>query len=320
MVNVRKVASLLGKILLSILLIAWLVHGASPRKIGSAIAAADPWLLSTFVPLTLLAVWFAACQLKIITDCHGMNISLRRILAINFATAFYTLFLPGYIAGGAVRWYKLSRDNRMRAEAFAVIVLSRLLNTVVLLVWGLVGWLEDTNPARNIYIGLFLAGVLAVLVCGSVLLLQPWFASLVSRVVLNNAGITPWLREKMAKLLNAAAEYRALTFSARAKLVFHGSAQNLITALSTLFFLMALGLDVSFASVLWMQAVVGLAVLLPLTISGFGIREGSWIFLLGLYGVSPASAFVLSILTFVRNLFKGLIGMVIELRALFRGS
>lgn len=320
MVNVRKVASLVGKITLSVLLIAWLVHGTSLQKIVAAITSADPWLLSTFVPLVLLASWFAACQLKIITDCHGMNVSLRRILAINFATAFYNLFLPGYLSGGAVRWYKLSRDNRMRAQAFAVIVLSRLLNTIVTVSWGLLGWLADTNPARNIYIGLFLAGVLAVLICGLALLLQPWFASLVRRWVLDNAGLSPWLRQKMVKLTNAAAEYRALTFNARAKLVMYASAINLITAISTLLFLMALDLDVSFAALLWMQAVVTLAVLLPLTISGFGIREGSWIYLLGLYGVAPASAFALSILTFVRNLFKGLIGMAIELRALFRGS
>ena len=320
MVSVRKVASLVGKILLSALLVAWLVHHASPRKIGAAIAAADFWLLSTFVPLVLIASWIAACQLKIITDCHGMNVSLRRIMAINYATAFYNLFLPGYISGGAVRWYKLSRDNRMRAQAFAVIVLSRLLNTIIILAWGLVGWLADLNPARNVYVGLFLAGVLAALICGSALILRPWFVSLVRRMVLDNPGVTPWFREKMAKLISAAVEYRSLAVGARLKLVTYASALYLTTALSTRLFLMALDLDISFATVLWMQAVVTLAVLLPLTISGFGIREGSWIYLLGLYGVAPAHAFVLSILTFVRSLFNGLIGMVIELRGLFRNG
>lgn len=312
-----KAALLVAKVTLSAVLIAWLVYQASPRKIGEAIAAADPWLLSTFVPLVLLGSWFAACQLKIFTDCHGMNVSLRRILAINFATAFYNLFLPGYLSGGAVRWYKLSRDNRMRAQAFAVIVLNRLLNTIVMLAWGLGGWFADTNPARNLYVGLFLAGVLAVLVVGSALLLRPWFAALVRRAVLDNTRAKPWVQDKVAKLISAAAEYRLLTVSEHAKLVAYASVLNLVSAASTLLFLWALDLNISFAAVLWMQALVTLAVLLPLTISGFGIREGSWVYLLGLYGVAPAHAFVLSILTFIRNLFKGMIGMVIELRGLF---
>jgi hypothetical protein len=57
--------------------------------------------------------------------------------------------------------------------------------------------------------------------------------------------------------------------------------------------------------------------MLPVTISGFGIREGGWIYFLGLYGVAPAEAFALSLLTFARTLFHAMIGFVLELQSLF---
>ena len=81
---------------------------------------------------------------------------------------------------------------------------------------------------------------------------------------------------------------------------------------------MALDIAVPFSAVAWMRAIITLATLMPLSISGFGIREGGWIYFLGLYGVAPADAFVLSLLTFARSLFQAVIGFVIELKTLFR--
>jgi hypothetical protein len=54
------------------------------------------------------------------------------------------------------------------------------------------------------------------------------------------------------------------------------------------------------------------------TISGFGVREGGWIYFLGLYGVAPAEAFALSLLTFVRNVFQAAIGLTLETKILTR--
>jgi uncharacterized protein (TIRG00374 family) len=317
MTRFRKATLIAAKLLLSALLIAWLVRHASPAKIAAAIGEADPWLLSAVIPLVLVGSLVAAYQLKIFTDCHRMGVSLWRILGINFSTEFYNLFLPGYISGGAIRWYKLSRDNRMRAEAFAVIVLNRLLNTIVIVGLGLAGWLVDDNPQRNLYAGVFLAGLLALVMVVSLVLSRPATMILLRHRVLRHPRMKPWFRDKLDKLVSAAREFRMLSVMGHVKLVACSSAVSLLSALGTLMFLLALGASIPFAAILWMQALVGLAILLPVTISGFGIREGSWIYLLGLYGILPAHAFVLSILTFLRSLFKGMIGLVIEMRGLF---
>ena len=60
-----------------------LVYYASPSKIVLALRSADVPLVLTFVPLTLVFMWLNALQLKILTDCHGMGLSVTSILRIN---------------------------------------------------------------------------------------------------------------------------------------------------------------------------------------------------------------------------------------------
>ena len=96
-------------------------------------------------PIIILSFVISARQLKVFTDNHDMRVSLPRIFAINLSTEFYNLFLPSYLAGGAIRWHKLSMQNKKRAEAFSALVLNRLVNTLTLAFFGLICWTYDST-------------------------------------------------------------------------------------------------------------------------------------------------------------------------------
>lgn len=299
---------------------ALLINYVSPEQIAVVVRAANIWLLLAFIPLLLLGMWLAALQLKIFTDCHGMNVGLLRILSINTATEFYNLFLPGFVSGGAIRWYRLSRDNQMRAQALAVIVMNRLLNLFFLLLLGVIGWLLEGNYAANRFAAVFL-GICLLALTGSFLAFSnQWVVAAVRRRLLDNGRAWPFIRDKLRKLIDAASEYRKISVSGHLQLCFYAIGWHLLILMSTYLFCLALDIDVAFSTLAWIRAIVTLAIMLPLTISGFGIREGGWIYFLGLYGVAPADAFVLSLLTFVRSLFQAIIGFVIEIKTLFRGG
>lgn len=316
----KKAVALVLKTAVSVLLIALLVYYASPQEILHAISTADLWLLLTFVPLILAATWLAALQLKIFVDCHGMNVGLWRIVEIDFATEFYNLFLPGSVAGGAVRWYKLSRGNNMGVQAFAVIVLNRLVNTFALLALGLAGWLLQGGHQEHAFIGVLLASGLLGLTFGVLLLSFRGVTEFAQHRVLASTRIKPVIREKLAKVIEAMGEYRRISVRDRCRLGLYAAGGQLLLAGSTFLFCMALGMATSFTAILSVRALVTMAMLLPLSISGFGVREVGWVYGLGLYGAAPADAFVLSILTFVRTLFKACIGLVVELKSLLWGA
>jgi uncharacterized protein (TIRG00374 family) len=297
-----------------------LVYYISPSEITLVLRAADIRLLLAVIPLILLSMWLSALQLKTFTDCHGMDIGLVRIISINASTEFYNLFLPGLVSGGVIRWYRLSRDNRMRAQALAVIVMNRLLNIFFLLLLGFLGWLVEGNHAQTRLVAVFLAVCLLALTTSFLVFSNRRLAASVRGRLTDNAVRWSFIRDKLRKLLDAAGEYRQISVSGRLQLVFYVASWHLVILSSTCMFCMALDIAVPFSAVAWMRAIITLATFMPLSISGFGVREGGWIYFLGLYGVAPADAFVLSVLTFARSLFQASIGFVLEIKTLFRGG
>jgi glycosyltransferase 2 family protein len=309
--------ALLLKLAVAATLIGLLVQYASPSNIALAIRSANLWLVLAVVPMILLSMWLAAAQLKFLTDCHGMNLSLMRIIGINASIEFYNLFLPGFIAGGVIRWYRLSKENRMRAQAFAVIAMSRLLNLVSLIGLGILGWLiEDTSAAPPFAIALLAVSLLA-LAGGLFALSNQQFANGARRESIDDGKARTFVKDKLLKLMDAVTEYRQIPASGRMQLGFLAVSWQLVMILSTYMFCLALSISVSLSALAWIRAVVTLALLVPVTISGFGLREGCWVYFLGLYGVAPAEAFVLSLLTFGRSLFQAVIGCGLEIRAHF---
>jgi hypothetical protein len=316
----NKLLVLLLRLAVAATLTALLISYVSPSKIVLVLRAANIWLVLAFIPLLLLSMWLAGLQLKILTDCHGMNIGLMRIISINMSTEFYNLFLPGFISGGAIRWYQLSRGNNMRAQALAVIVMNRLLNLFFLLLLGILGWLIEGKYAATPFVpGLFAVCLLA-LTASFLAFSNQWFAGVVRRRLLDNAGVRPFIREKLSKLIDAANDYRQIPLSGRLQLGIYAICLHLVILSSTYLFCLALYITVPFSALVWIRTIVTMAIMLPLTISGFGIREGGWIYFLGLYDVAPADAYVLSLLTFLRNLFQAVIGFAIEIKTLFHSG
>ena len=76
-------------------------------------------------------------------------------------------------------------------------------------------------------------------------------------------------------------------------------------------------INISIASIGWIRSLVVLITMIPISISGMGLREGSFIFILGTYGVGEETAFAYSLLIFaVTRIFPGLLGGLFELKNL----
>ncbi len=85
--------------------------------------------------------------------------------------------------------------------------------------------------------------------------------------------------------------------------------------ISVYFLSIALKLDVSFGYFFLFLPVAISVAMLPISISGLGLREGAFVFLLGLIGIAPAHAISLSLLWFFTSSFANLIGGVEYIRS-----
>jgi len=132
-------------------------------EIVAAIASARMDLFAAAFLLVLLMNWVSSCRMKRLTERQGMTVSRRRIFEINLITNFYGLFLPGSLAGGAVRWNKLYKTDKNGTGALVAIVFNRFILTAATAATGMVFWVLAGNHGANAAAGLSLAGILAIL-------------------------------------------------------------------------------------------------------------------------------------------------------------
>jgi len=109
-------------------------------EIVAAIASARMDLFAAAFLLVLLMNWVSSCRMKRLTERQGMTVSRRRIFEINLITNFYGLFLPGSLAGGAVRWNKLYKTDKNGTGALVAIVFNRFILTAATAATGMVFW------------------------------------------------------------------------------------------------------------------------------------------------------------------------------------
>jgi glycosyltransferase 2 family protein len=287
-------------------------------EVAATLADADLRFVALAILILTASRYAAAVRIKILTDRNGMGLSTRTILEINTIVAFYTMFLPGDLAGGAVRWYKMSRPNRKRAEAFAAIVFARLIDTVGLFLVGLAFWVLDDPPIDTgpvVSLAALAAGGLSVLILLS--LHQELLRRLLEKLPhLPQAGPVRVIQAKLQKVAIAVGAYRELPSHAFLALVTLTLGRHLLTALALYCCALALDIQVPLVALIWILCLISFIVMLPVTVGGLGVREVSLMFLLGLYGVSRVDAVALALLTLIMRVVFAAAGGLLEIKGL----
>ena len=309
-----------GKLALSGGLIAFLLTHIAVHDILAALKQAQPTLVIAGILTMPLFTYLSACLMRLILAKQGVAISAWHIVRVNFSTAFYALFLPGLIAGGGIRWYFLSQGNKRYSEVLAAIVFNRLFNTITMLLIGVVFFFLDQSPGSNGHLGVAMVFCLALLCLAYGLLFRSrlvfWIQSRLPRMNAIPAGFA----QTVNRLLDAIIRFNTVSNRDLAVFTAVSLAQHLVGVLSTYLLSLAVALPVGIVTICWIRALIFFVLLMPISISGLGVREGSLVLILQAYGVNPASAMGFSLLLLARDIIGGLVGGVIELFHLFRKS
>ena len=219
-----------------------------------------------------------------------------------FEGVFFNLCLPSSIGGDVVKAYRLSSTNRGRLLAGCTILADRLAGVSAL------GVLAG-SAILSIKLNLSPASTVAV---GTVL-----FAS-----VLLGFRLTIGNLDRFLDLLPATHKIRQflsqlLPYQIRPSLMGRAVAWSLIVQVgaSVSVALMARGIGVNLGLGIWFSVVplIALAIVLPISINGVGIREGGMALLLSRWGVAGEQAVAIGLLWFLTTIGTGLIGGVLFL-------
>jgi hypothetical protein len=266
--------------------------------------------------ISILSQFILAYRLKFLTDRQEISLSTFQLLEINLTTVFYGLFLPGgNLTGGAIRVYKLSRPSNKRVEALASIAFDRIAATIALCVIGVLFWLFDLPPDSG-YIGLGMIIALGGLLILYILLFyKRIMLSLPRYCELINLSL---FSKKLNNLFISLNQYKNLSLSSLFFIFMLSITAQLLGILIYFLLAMSLGIDISLITIGWIRSAVIVMTMLPISLSGLGVREGVLLFLLKPYGILGEETLALSFLVFGATLLLiGAIGGLLEGRKLF---
>lgn len=219
---------------------------------------------------------------------------------LNLIGIFFSTFLPTSVGGDAVRAWALAREVPKPGTALSSVVLDRGMGFA-----ALVGYLgAGALMSRQMLVDL--AGRLELQVPGWV-----WFVAGLAIVPLGvwlvrATRLGRWLREALQHLNRFRKSGRTVVAATLLSFLVQGV---YIAVWMTLAF--AAGFALPWETFLVTVPVVSLGAMIPVTLSGLGIREGLWILLLGRFELTAATVTAFSLLYFLAFAVTGGIGGLI---------
>jgi glycosyltransferase 2 family protein len=306
--NLVTFALTILKICLTVAVLVVLIRAVGWNELSATLATAKwSWLLAMYM-VTLVALWIAAAQLKLLFAKIGVRVSVGRILLASSLAALYSLVLPGEVAAGVAKWADLSAATGQKTPTLYAIVYTKLSNMIPVVAAGAVAiTVEDPfqgSPTAEIIAGL------AIFVSATTLWLfhaRPgsWADRLVATCV---RRCPPTIGLRLETLNESLAVFRSLRWTDHLHVYSLGVVAFAMSILGFVCTLKTLELAIPATVVLWALAALMIARQLPITINNLGVREGLLVVMLGGYGVGPPVAVALGLIGFSNVVLVALIG------------
>lgn len=290
-----RVPVFLLKVLISVSLIAFFVWHVDFFKLLSAVTQTKVSFL--LIGLVLYPVGQVICAVKwqYLARALGINRSLKPMVGLYFIGMFFNLFLPTSIGGDITRSLYLNPEGKTRSSFLSVLV------------------------ERG-------TGVLSMMILASVVMLSPYGAPLPrllrygfpigSLLVFAFIWILPMLLQRTrTKLRNLICE-ELIVFWNEPKIgvvaILYSAIFHTILVAIHICIARALSLSIPIPYHFITMSLASLASLIP-SFNGIGPRDGMYIYLLSLAGVSSAYGLLFSIVWFLTMAVSAFIGCIVYL-------
>jgi uncharacterized protein (TIRG00374 family) len=219
---------------------------------------------------------------------------LRKLFSLYMIGAFFNTFLPGIIGGDAVKGFYLYQATGKGSLSVASIFMDRYLGFAVLIAICAVAFPFGYNYLHGSRLEWLLPFIILFFIIGSFL----FFGLRLGRRI---------------KFLSEFHDYFYLYRNQKgviAKALILSLFIQFAGILAVYFLALGLGQHIPFLAFLIYLPLIILVSLIPISISGLGVREGAFVIFFGLIGVRPEAATAISLSWFITVSAGSLLGLV----------
>ncbi|MCK0767911.1 lysylphosphatidylglycerol synthase transmembrane domain-containing protein [Chromohalobacter canadensis] len=262
-------------------LLAWRLDAQALRDAFVAPAPGWLWLaLLISIPQVVLSAW----RWRLTARRMGLTLSLRRAVAEYYAATFLNQVLPGGVMGDATRAWRHAQSSLDRARAWRAVVIERLSGQVMLLLIALAGLaaapslrdsltevlsrLGDSSWA-GLAVGAAGLATLALWICRRP---PAWLRHTLHDLEVALVASSVWLWQSLGSLGVVASYIAIYAIAAR-----------------------AIGADLALGTLLPLIPPVLMVMAIPLSVAGWGLREGAAALVWMGAGLDPAQGVAISL-------------------------
>lgn len=308
MLRSRSITAL--KIAVTVLLLYLFIRRTDLSSIVAVLSRLSSGLIVALALLNIVGVFISAYKWRMLLP----EAKFSDLAVACFASYYFALLLPGQVAQEAAKAYYLSRGQSPKMHLIAAsVVVDKIVSIIGLLVVGGIGLaFSETRLPQSLTWLFVVSGLMAILSLFS--LRAAWVYSRACRFLARLRVLLP----RQERILNG---FGGL-FEA-----WHVYSRNLPLLTSNIlvavvyqfvailfFYLLSRGLQlhIGFFDWSWIVGALTLALFLPLTIGGLGVREGTLIGILGIYGYGSETAIAVSLTAFSFVIMLAIIGAVLS--------
>jgi glycosyltransferase 2 family protein len=277
-------------------------------RIARRLADGRPLDFGLAVLVVLLALAVGACRWRALLAGAEVPLGVGRLARIYAVSTFSGSFLPTTAGADVARALLVARRGRLLTRTAVSVVVDRLggFAGMLALAWLALAWQPATVPvsARALLGWTTAAAVGGALGAGIVALRAP---RLLRRFV-------------PGRLLESAREARDVlhTYTRAPRLLIawllSSLAYQALIAFQLVLLARAIDVELSFATAAVALALVTIVTLVPISIGGFGVREASYVVLLGGVSIAASDATLISVLSVATLLVASLPGAYLIVR------
>jgi uncharacterized protein (TIRG00374 family) len=308
----RAARSRTVRLLITAAILAYLATRIDMGQSARAVVRIERWHLIAVLALVALDRCVMILRWILLLRATGTNVPALMAARIFLVSSFVGSFLPAGVGGDAARAWGLSRETSRGSEALASVAVDRLLGVLSLVVMACLGLIIWVPPDGADWRLPAVAALIAA-ACAAAF----WVDRLVRLLVPVDRHDGP-LAKRVLKLGDAVSRYRNHR-GALAHVMAWSIAVQLLRITQAYLLGRGLGIDVSFAYYMLVMPVGLLMLLLPISVSGFGVPQGVIVWLLSPVGVPSEQAFALSTLIVLTGLAGNLPGLWLWLANRRRG-
>jgi len=264
----------------------------------------------------LLQFLISTLKWQKLVNFFGTKINFKFFLKFNFIGLFYATIMPGGLVTGDLikgyRVFKSSEDRKMILNSILMDRITGLIGLLVLTILIVIFIFQLNKFPYRLTIILFSVVLLFFIVV--FLFFSKKILSYLSKFIKRFFPKIENFSEKIFGTINTYSKNLGLLIFA----VLTGILIYFVNTFCVYLATLALGINISFVNILAVNCLATFAVIVaPITFAGFGIREGFFVYFLGLIGTGKESAMALSLLVGLICLLLSLAGGLLELRSLF---